>query len=554
MLKIAFIGDPVAPDDPSAMPPLPGAGDDGAPPAGNHQLACLARELAAQGCHVDIFVRRSHGLQPQVHHWQAHLRVIRVPAGPASLRDPQRLLPHMVQFAMFVAAFALRQRTGYHIVHAQGWLAGCVAQQLRRALGVPYVVSLQPLPAEGRAGTDAGKRWPVGHQKVDVAAPPGTAPVPVPASVPAMPGEVGPAAQRGAIEAGLMADADRIIVSSRHARRAVRRSMAVTRGAGAATLGSNRIAVVPDSVDPALFWPVRGRARRTLGLHAEAFVVLYASRDAGRCSGKVTPAQGAAVAIDAIALLASRHGVHAQLLLLDERCNGAAGQHERACLARLAAQRGVAGQLTFLDDALPAARRYCYSAADVLLHVPDRPVGAAASAPSPDHLTAAAGRTGTGMAEPDSVAVLEAMACATPVLAATERDRRSIVVHGHTGYVLPSADAAALAKWLAQLHAQPALARTLGINAWLHVHRHHTWRSAALRLQSVYRQVLSTDPAQLGSTDAAFGLATNTAELAAPPGTRRVVVTAAGVVTKDAQAQRVAAGAGVADAASAVAC
>lgn len=559
MFKIALISDPVAPLFATAVPPPGEAGSSsiGAAAAGNRQLAGLARELAAMGCHVDIFVRRSHALQPQAHYWQARLRVMHVPAGPASQLDPERLLPYMVQYAKFVAAFARRQRTGYHIVHAQGWLAGCVAQQLRRALGIAYVVSLDPLiAASGRGGHGGGREKcasamrPARHGEAAAAQPETT---PVRSLVPgvAMRGESGQAVQRAAIEAGIVADADRVIVGSRPVQRAVRRSMAVGHGGGPAAPEGQRIEVVPDGFDPALFWPVRRRARDRLGLRAGEFAVLYA--------GSVASAHGAAVALDAVAMLAARHGIHARLLFLDRSRNGGTVHDGRSQLEGLAAQRGVAGQLTFLDGPPATPLRYCYSAADVLLSMPDCADGSVAGAPSPDDLTVTLACDGTAMATAGSAAVLEAMACATPVLATAAGDRYSILVHGHTGYLLPSADAAALADRLAQLHFQPALARRLGMNAWVRAHRCHTWRSIALRLYEVYRRVFHEASMQPQRTDATRTLAPCTREPASLSAARCAIFAAAtvGADSKDAQVQRapvVAAGTVVAAGASAGAC
>jgi D-inositol-3-phosphate glycosyltransferase len=174
-------------------------------------------------------------------------------------------------------------------------------------------------------------------------------------------------------------------------------------------------------------WPVRLRARRALGLPKNAFIVLQGKDDLGPDCGRDMVLQG-------VAQLAERHDVRA--LLIDVPAATA-----------------------------PAALRHWYSAADVVVCTPSQ---------------SAHGR-----------AVVAAMACAAPVIATRVGAIRSIVLDGRTGYLIPPHDALALADRLASLHADPALARSLGLQGWQRAHRCYTWRSAARRITAVYERAWS---------------------------------------------------------------
>lgn len=73
------------------------------------------------------------------------------------------------------------------------------------------------------------------------------------------------------------------------------------------------------------------------------------------------------------------------------------------------------------------------------------------------------------------VAVLEASACARPVLVSDAGGLPEVVVDGETGLVVPSGDVAALSAALARLVADTALRRRLGDAGRRHVQQHYEW-------------------------------------------------------------------------------
>lgn len=84
--------------------------------------------------------------------------------------------------------------------------------------------------------------------------------------------------------------------------------------------------------------------------------------------------------------------------------------------------------------------------------------------------------------EPFGLVVLEAMACARPVVAVGEGGPMESVIHGETGLLVPR-DERAFAETLSEVLADGDLAASLGRQGRLTVERQWTWEAAAERLE-----------------------------------------------------------------------
>jgi glycosyltransferase involved in cell wall biosynthesis len=84
------------------------------------------------------------------------------------------------------------------------------------------------------------------------------------------------------------------------------------------------------------------------------------------------------------------------------------------------------------------------------------------------------------------LAVIEAMASGTPVIASRVGGVSEVVVNGETGYLVPPGDVAALHERLDQVVHDPALARRLGANARAQVLERFTWQAVAERCLAAY--------------------------------------------------------------------
>ena len=283
-------------------------------------VANLAHELALAGARVDIFTRRDAPAQQQVVHLGDKTRVIHVPAGPAHYVPKEQLLPYMAAFARFVTRFARRLATPYDIVHANFFMSGMVAQQLKLVLGIPYVITFHALGDVRRLAQGRADAFPP---------------------------------ERTRIEAALMRDADRIIAECAQDRLDMEHLYGAAPG---------RITIAPRGFAPDELWPVpQAAARAQLGLAPGRFTVLQL--------GRLAPRKGIDTAIQALATLRERHGVDADLLVVGAGPDGDGGP-ELARLGALAQQLGIDERVRFVGQQPRAALRLWYGAADVFVSTP----------------------------------------------------------------------------------------------------------------------------------------------------------------------------------------
>jgi glycosyltransferase involved in cell wall biosynthesis len=313
MLNIALISDHASPLA------APGSIDCGGQ---NVYVAHLACQLAAHGCRVDIFTRRDSAGLPPLLQWRRNIRVVHVPAGPAAFVGKEQMLPYMAQFARYMVRFARSQRRPYDIMHANFFMSGMVAQQVRGALGIPYVITFHALGMVRRLEQGAADGFPD---------------------------------ERLSIEHMLMRQADRVIAECPQDRKDMMRLYGAERA---------RIDIVPCGFDPQQLWPVRGAARARLGLDPDEFVVLQL--------GRMVPRKGIDTVIEGVAALTRRHGVRARLLVVGGAAPPGGGNDtpELRRLMSLAVSLGVAGQVTFTGPKPPSELRHWYSAADVFVTTP----------------------------------------------------------------------------------------------------------------------------------------------------------------------------------------
>lgn len=289
----------------------------------NVYVANLARELALSGYLVDIFTRRDSPSLPALVNLRSNVRVIHVPAGPAHYIPKEQMLPHMDAFARYVARFARRQSAMYDVVHANFFMSGVVAQHLKQALGIPFVMTFHALGKVRRLAQGAADTFP-------------------------------PARLR--IEDSLMRDADRIIAECPQDRHDMEQLYGAQR---------SRIDVAPCGFDPQELWPVPSRlARQKLGLLLGKFIVLQL--------GRMVPRKGIDNVIESLALLRLQHRVDAMLLVVGGE-SGPGGKRDTPELARLrslARQCGVGDHVQFTGRKDRAELRYYYSAADAFVTTP----------------------------------------------------------------------------------------------------------------------------------------------------------------------------------------
>jgi glycosyltransferase involved in cell wall biosynthesis len=94
------------------------------------------------------------------------------------------------------------------------------------------------------------------------------------------------------------------------------------------------------------------------------------------------------------------------------------------------------------------------------------------------------------LTETSSLATMEAMSCALPVIVTPVGNIPDYLKHEWNGWFFARHDADDLAKKITYLLARPALRSSLGVNARLTVTQHFTWELTAKRLSKLLRDVL----------------------------------------------------------------
>jgi D-inositol-3-phosphate glycosyltransferase len=292
---------------------VPGAGDAGGMNVYVHELAAA---MARRGVTADVFTRRVDPAAPEEIEVEPGYRVINVTAGPEAAVPTATLADVVGAFAEGVAAWAIRHRASYDIIHSHYWLSGWAGLLLHEVLRVPLAISFHTL---GRV-KDANRR-------VDQAT----------AGLLRIAAEEEVIARAGCVIASTPAEAAELI--EHYAAR------------------PERLCVSPPGVDHGVFFPGdRERERALLGLPSGRLVLFV---------GRIQPLKGGDVALAAFAELAPE--LPDLRLAVVGGPSGPQGQSEEAHLRAAASAPEVAGRVDFLGP-LPPSRLACaYRSADALV-------------------------------------------------------------------------------------------------------------------------------------------------------------------------------------------
>lgn len=216
-----------------------------------------------------------------------------------------------------------------------------------------------------------------------------------------------------------------------------------------------RTAIVPCGIDASIFRPQnKSSSRAALGLPDDRPILLYV--------GRFDPAKGIDTFVRAAAMVRAHHPVHLVF----------AGGYEPGCpdgdeflrIQALVAELGLAESATFLGKVAHDQLPLVYSAGDICI--------------VPSHY------------ESFGMVAIEAMGCATPVVASDAGGLRYSVVHRETGLLATPRDPAAFASALKLMLDDPALRQRMGIEAHRLVHRMFTWDAVAASLEELYTSVI----------------------------------------------------------------
>ena len=89
------------------------------------------------------------------------------------------------------------------------------------------------------------------------------------------------------------------------------------------------------------------------------------------------------------------------------------------------------------------------------------------------------------------VSVLEASACARPVVVSTAGGLKEVILPGTTGIAVAPGDVQAAAEALAVLVIDPALRKSMGEAGMRFVAEKYSWDSCVMKMETAYRELLA---------------------------------------------------------------
>ncbi len=289
----------------------------------NVYVGQLAKHLASSGYEVDVFTRRDHELLPKVSEWMAGVRIIHVPAGPPCFVRKEELLPHMEQFTAWMLRYIKRQKAPYDLMHANFWMSGLVAAEIKRQLGIPFVVTFHALGRVRRQFQGGTDDFPDA---------------------------------RFAVEDRTVAEADHLIAECPQDEEDL---------INLYNADPAQVTIIPCGFDPSELWPLsKPLARVSLGLAPDEPVVLHV--------GRMVPRKGVDNVIRGFARLTREHEIAARLLIVGGESDtpDPATTPEIGRLMAIAAAEGVAERVTFTGRRGREALKTYYSAADIFVTTP----------------------------------------------------------------------------------------------------------------------------------------------------------------------------------------
>ncbi len=312
--KIAFISEHASP-----LAILGGADSGGQ----NIYVDQVARNLATLGYEVDVYTRWDDPTRDQIIAYLPGVRVIHVAAGPRRVLPKEQLFGFMDEFAANMEAFIEEEGLHYQVIHAHFWMSGYVAMQLRKSLGIPYVVTFHALGKIRRIHQGTADGFP------DC---------------------------RFSVEETVARKADLVIAECPQDKEDLMILYYVP---------EEKIEVVPCGFDHTEFYPMDPRrARLKLGLPPDEPLILQL--------GRMVPRKGVDNVVRSLALVNRRREQPARLLVVGGETDDPdpLKTPEIARLQAVAAEAGLLSQISFLGRRQRGLLKYFYNAADIFVSTP----------------------------------------------------------------------------------------------------------------------------------------------------------------------------------------
>lgn len=311
--KIAFISEHASP-----LASLGGTDSGGQ----NVYVDELSVHLADLGFEVDIYTRREDSAVEQVISYRPGVRVINVQAGPPVQISKEEILPYMEEFREQMLQFIQTEGIGYQLIHANFWMSGLVAMELKKMLNIPLVITFHALGYVRKI-----------HQKEQDRFPP----------------------ERVNIERDIVRFADGIVAECPQDKDDLMNHY---------DADPDRIAVIPCGFNPNEFFPVhKNLSRKLLNLDDDDKIILQL--------GRIVPRKGIDNVIRAFALTVVP-GKKIKLVIVggEGAVSGIGENEEMRRLRDVAAELNVAENVIFAGRKERSELKYYYSAADLFITTP----------------------------------------------------------------------------------------------------------------------------------------------------------------------------------------
>jgi D-inositol-3-phosphate glycosyltransferase len=286
----------------------------------NVYVAELAKSLSLAGYDLDIFTRWEDPALPHVVKWMPGIRIIHLAAGPKEVIAKESLLPFMDEFRESMLTYIRRNKIVYDLIHANFWMSGLVASQLKEILGIPFVITFHALGHVRRI-----------HQGDNDKFPP----------------------ERISIEQDIIKKADRIIAECPQDKEDL------VHYYNAPTF---KLDTIPCGFSSKEFYPIdKPLARKLLQLPPHDFLILQV--------GRMVPRKGVDNVIKGMANL-KRPDIHLLIVGGDFDEKDALSNSEIKRLNALAQELGIGSMISFAGHKNRDLLKFYYSAADVFVTTP----------------------------------------------------------------------------------------------------------------------------------------------------------------------------------------
>ena len=288
----------------------------------NVYVAQLARFLAIDDLNVDVYTRWEDCTLSQVVEWLPNVRVIHIKAGPVSVISKEKLLPYMAEFTENMLKFIHSEKLNYNMVHANFFMSGLVASEIKKALHIPFVITFHALGYVRRFYQGDSDLFPFERLK---------------------------------IETDVTRSADVVIAECPQDRDDLMNYYQVP---------LEKITIIPCGFCPDEFYPIeKTAARKMLGIPKNEFVLLQL--------GRMVPRKGVDNVVKALGHLKAM-GKKAKLVIVG-------GEHEDPSLLNcpetirlksIAEENGVSDAVRFAGRKTRDQLKYYYAAADIFITTP----------------------------------------------------------------------------------------------------------------------------------------------------------------------------------------